>query len=506
MTKLRIWQGRMLPVILSLILGLLSTHILWAGEDELFQRGNDLLQDQNYDEALAAYEAFVQGNPGHRLLGAARWTMGNIHMMVREDYEKAAGHFQNVIAEHADTEWEIFASDRLGRCYEAQEKWDQAAKVYRPAIKKLSSYSGAAVTQARIGEMKRRLLSSYQNLQDRQSIIDMYEEMLAENPATPSAPEDQFQLAQAFLEDGNLQKAAENFALVVERYPASPYSQQVREEQADLLSSQLDYDWELFSTFQIAQGLRRTGQYDEALAQFDQISDAAPGIPMAHAATFQKHLVEYQKSGDAFALQDQLATGREEYPYGFGGAPVDQLSGILQGICQAQVTLESNPQDAGAYQQMGLGYYQTQAYQPGIGAYQKAITLDPETPLAHNMLGYCCIGAQQYEQAISAFHQLVEVAPDDPNSYDSLAEGYWEKGDTTLAIQHYQQSLAVDSTFTNPYFMLGNIYQEMGQREKALECYQRYLRLDPDGFQSQNARVRLEQLQAQPSEENPPEG
>ena len=330
---------------------------------------------------------------------------------------------------------------------------------------------------------------------DSQSIIGLYQEVLAENPASPSAPEDQFQLAQAYLDNDNLQEAAENFAQVVERYPASPYAQQVQGEQADFLASQLGYDWEPFSTFQAAQELRRAGQYDEALAQFDEVIDAVAKTSLAQAAIFQKHLVEYQKSGDASALRDEIATGRNEYPLGFGGVPVDQLSDVLREINQAQQALESNPEDAGAYQQMGLGYYRTQAYQCGIDAYRKAIAIAPDATLAHNMLGYCSMGAGKFEEAVSAFQQLVEVAPEDPNSYDSLTEGYYQLGDTTKAIQYYQQALAVDSTFSNSYYMLGTIYQERGRRDDAIAHLERYIQLDPGGFQAPNAQRQLDQLQ-----------
>jgi tetratricopeptide (TPR) repeat protein len=496
-----LWPRSGKTIALGLMVWLFLAPPIWADDTSMFHMGNDLLEEQNYPEALAAYKSFVEQNPEHRLVGAVTWTMANIHMTINEDYEKAAQLFQSVVAEHADTEWELFAYERLGRCYEELEQWEEAAQVYRPAIQKLSTYSGDALSPARIGQIKRRLLASYQNVEDHQSIIDMYQEMLLENPAAPSAAEDQFQLAQAYLNSDRPREAAENFLLVVERYSASPYAQRVHGEQADLLAFQLEYDWEPFSAFQSAQQLGQTGQYEESLSQFDQVIEANPDGPMAHAAAFQKHLVEYRKTGDAAALRRELSSGRGKYPYG-PGVPVAQLNDILRGICEAQTAAKANPEDGGAYQQMGLGYYQTQAYQCGIDAYKQAIAIDPETPLAYNMLGYCCIGARKYEEAVSAFHQLVEVAPDDPNSYDSLAEGYLEKGDTTLAIQHYQKSLAVDSTFTNPYYMLGTIYQRIGQGDKAMEHLQRYLELDPNGFQSQNARSQLEQLESPSSEEN----
>jgi len=482
-----------LPVLLLVFLCLGSS----SGAEEItdFQLGNRLLEEQRYDQAMTAYRSFVEQHPDHHLTTAARWNTANIYMAVREDYERAAELYRFIVDQHPDSEWSIFASQRLGRCHEAQEQWTQAAEAYQPAVHWISTAGEVAVTTAWTGELKRRLISSYRNAGRHESIIGLYEEMLAENPSASSAPEDQFHLAEAFLETGDLLDAAENFALLLERYPASPYAQRVQDEQAELLSSQLRYNWEPFSSFRSGQELGRTGRYDQAVVQFDAVIGTAPAA-MAQAATFQKHLLEYRRSGNAAALRSIIAAGRNRNHFGFGGVPVDRLGEVLRDICRAQETLRSSPEDAAAHQQMGIGYYRTQAYRCGMDAYRRAIAIEPQNALAHNMLGYCCISAGRFEEAVSAFHQLVEVAPQDPNSYDSLAEGYCQLGDTTRAIQYYQQALAIDSSFSNPYFMLGTIYRERGHRDEALAHLNRYLRLDPGGYQSQSARIQLEQLQS----------
>jgi len=489
--KIATWKT--LSTAMLVLLFLCPGSILWADEIANFERGNQLLEEQNYDEALTAYRSFVDQNPDHHLTAAARWNMANIYMTMKEDYEKAAPLFQTIIDQHPDSEWGIFASHRLGRCREAREEWALAAEAYQPTVRRLSAIDQAAVTAAWTGELKRRLIASYRNAGEHQRIIGLYEEVLSENPAAPSAPEDQFHLARAFLETDELEEASENFILVVERYPASPFARQVHQEHADLVSEQLGYRWEMFAAFQSGQELLRASQFDEAAARFDEVIEGAP-VAMADAAAFQKYLIEYQRTGNAVALRGRIATGRERYPFGFGGVPVDGLNDVLRDIIRTQETLDSNPGDAAAYQQLGIGYYRTRAYQFGMDAYREAITIDPQNPLAHNMLGYCCVGAGKLEEAVSAFHQLVEVAPEDPNSYDSLAEGYYELGDTTSAIQYYQQALAVDSTFSNSYFMLGTISQERDRRDEAIAYFEKYLELDPGGFQSQGARAQLEEL------------
>jgi len=470
-----------------------SVTVSRADETADFRMGNHHTAEENYKQALAAYESFVEQHPDHRLAGAALWNMASIAVTVQEDYEQAAELYQTLIDRYPDSEWAIFAAGRLGRCLEAREMWVQAAEAYQPAVRWFSAADREVVTADWAGELKRRLITSYRNAGRHEHIIGLYEEILAENPSAPSAPEDRFHLAEAFLETGDDLDAAENFALLLDHYPASPHARRVQDEQADLLDRELNYNWKPFSAFRAGQDLSRTGQHDQAMARFDAVIGSAPEA-MTRAAEFQKHLVEYHHSGDAAALRRAIATERGRDRYGFGGVPVEQLSEALRSICRAQDQLASNPEDAASYQQMGIGYFRTQAYQCGMDAYRRAIAIEPQNTLAHNMLGYCCISAGRFEEAVSAFHQLVEVAPDDPNSYDSLAEGYYQLGDTTRAMEYYQQALAVDSTFSNSYFMLGTIYREQGRRDEAIAHLERYLQLDPGGYQSAGARAQLEGL------------
>jgi len=495
--RIRSWR-RLGPVLLIPLI-LLSGAFSRADETADFQLGNRHTAAQEYDPALAAYESFAGQHPDHHLAGAALWNMASLLMTVDQDHERAAEVLQIIIGRYPDSEWAIFAAQRLGRCFESLEMWAQAAEAYQPAVRWFSTTDQTLVTSDWAGDLKRRLITSYRNAGEHERIIGLYEEILAENPAAPSAPEDQFHLAEAFLETKDHLDAAENFALVLERYPASSYARQVQDEQADLLDRQLNYNWQPFSSFRAGQDLSRAGQYDQAAARFDAVIEGAPEA-MARAAGFQKHLVEYRQSGDAAALRRAIATERSRDRYGFGGVPVDRLGEALRSICQAREQLESNSGDAAAYQQMGIGYYRTQAFQCGMDAYRQAIAIEPQNTLAHNMLGYCCISAGRFEEAVSAFHQLIEVAPEDPNSYDSLAEGYYQLGDTTRAIEYYRQALAIDSTFSNPYFMLGTIYGQLNRRDEAIAHLERYLQLDPGGYQSPGARAQLEGLR-RPEEE-----
>ena len=279
-------------VLSTLLLCLFGASILWATDTTLFDRGSDLLLEQRYSEALTSLENFLNENPEHRLIPAAMWTMANIHLVINKNYEQAAKLFQKIVLENPDTDWEYFGYDRLGNCFEEQENWEKAVKVYQTATKKMAASDVDTETQGRINGFRRRTLACYQQMNDYDSIITMYQGILAKNPAAPSAAEDQFQLAQAYLAVDNSKDAAKNFSQIVEQYPASNYAQQVQSEQADLLASELNYDWTLFSTFRSGMELSQTGQHEEALSNFDEVIQTKPNTPMATGAAIQKHLID----------------------------------------------------------------------------------------------------------------------------------------------------------------------------------------------------------------------
>jgi tetratricopeptide (TPR) repeat protein len=484
-------NGVMIAVGLSLILPICSVQ---ADDTEIFEHANELLQTQHYVEALGAYETFIHENPDHRLVPAAKWAMANIYFTIDEDYSGATLIYQNIISKHPDTGWEIFSYDRLGMCYEEQQKWQDAVRVYESALGRLVTESHSELAQEWNEVFKTRLLAAYRNMNDHENMIRIYEEALTNYPAGSSTPEDQFDLAQVYLEMNEAKQAASNFAMLVDRYPFSDPARRVQNEYADLLATELDYDWAPFSTFQAAVRSSQTGHYEEALKGFDQVLAKKRNTSMEHAARFQKELVAFRKSGDAEDLRDKLADTRGEYPYGFGGVRTEQFLDVLERIIQAQTTVSSNPEDIGTYGAMAFAYYQLQAYYPGIETYKKAISIAPDNTGLYNMLGYCYLGVEAYDDAITAFQQLIEISPEDPNSYDSMAEAYYVKGDTAMAIQFYQQSLSVDSGFTNPYYMLGEIHNGLGQTEEARNCLERYLELDPEGFRAQAAQGLLNQI------------
>lgn len=481
--------------LIGLVTGVLLLPVCLMGADaqEIFDQASELLQTQRYRDAIKAYEFFIYEYPDHHLIPAAKWAMANIYFTIDTDYTKAALIYQNIINKHPDTGWEIFSIDRLGMCYEEEEKWADAADLYERGLQRLNAESHVSLAQDWRGVFKTRLLAAYRNMGDTESMIRIFEESLASDPAAPSAPQDQFDLGMVYLEMNESKKAAENFAMVVDRYPFSQPARRVQNEYAELMTTELAYDWASFNTFQSSVRLSQTGHFEEARQGFDEVIASKQGTAMEHAARFQKELLAFRQNGDAASLREKLSVPGE-YPYGFGGVDIARFLQLLDGIVEAKAAISENPEDVGAYSGMAFTFYQLQAFRPAIEAYGEAIGIAPNNTVLHNMLGYCYIGIEAFDDAIEAFQQLIEISPEDPNSYDSMAEAYYVMGDTAMAVDYYQQSLSIDSSFTNPYYMLGEIHNGIGEYGEARNYLERYLDLDPEGFRAEAAQDLLREM------------
>ncbi|MBE0432206.1 tetratricopeptide repeat protein [candidate division WOR-3 bacterium] len=483
---------RSLAVILLLCVAWIS--VAPADNIDHFERANELLEAGNYPAAITTYETFIKENPDSDLVPAAKWAIANIHFVVEKDYRKAALLYQNIIGKHTDTGWEILSYERLGACYEQEQRWIDAARLYESAIERLAAPSHAEAAADWYDGFKERLLSCYRMLNDLPGMVRVYDESLEKSPLVSSAPGDLFGLAEVFLEMNDPATAASHFAAVVDRYPFSAHARRVRDEHGKLLAAQVSYDWVPFATFQTCLTLSESGRYEEASVGFDTVIARKEGTGMEHAARFQKELIRFRQTGDAASFRDRLMKSREEHPYGFGGVSEDELYDILETVIKAQETAASNPGEFTPYARMAYAYYQIRAYSPAIENYERAIEFAPNNSDLYVMLGYCYMGVGAYDDAIRVFGKSIETAPWDPNSYDSMAEAYYTRGDTAMAVEFYEKSLSVDPTFVNPYYVLGEINMHAGHKDKAVHYLSRYLELAPEGSRAGEARALLDGL------------
>ncbi len=95
---------------------------------ELFVRGNQHLDDEQWKRAISSYEAALEQNSDrwkiHHNLGVAH-TANN-------DFEEAIGAFENALTRGGDADPDLYYN--LGNAYQRRGLYDQALKAYRTSL------------------------------------------------------------------------------------------------------------------------------------------------------------------------------------------------------------------------------------------------------------------------------------------------------------------------------------------------------------------------------------
>ncbi len=147
---------------------------------------------------------------------------------------------------------------------------------------------------------------------------------------------------------------------------------------------------------------------------------------------------------------------------------------------------QHRPEDAaGLARQLGKAFYElssrffwpesaleTVPSELGLQAAQHAVYLNPENGGAWFNLGVGLDYLGQEEASVSAYERAIEIEPR-PRYYNNLGDVYDALGRSDEAITAYEKAIELDPTYAWPYHNLGQLYAERGNYETALDFYQR---------------------------------
>lgn len=147
------------------------------------------------------------------------------------------------------------------------------------------------------------------------------------------------------------------------------------------------------------------------------------------------------------------------------GSPVD----YQQRIAELEKIVASNPNDRGAWVQLGNDYFDTSQPQKSVAAYQKALDLAPNDPANANILT---------DQGIMF-----------------RAMGMYDR-----AIANFEKARSLDPKHTQSVYNLGIVYAtDLKQADKALKAFNEYLLLDSTSPQAQQVRQMIEEMKRMPA-------
>jgi tetratricopeptide (TPR) repeat protein len=155
---------------------------------------------------------------------------------------------------------------------------------------------------------------------------------------------------------------------------------------------------------------------------------------------------------------------------------------LLQQYNDAKAKLKTNPEDFGAYFDIGFVKNEFKDYEGAVEAYQNSVKYNSNSIIAYNNMADCYTKLGKYPEAEESYMNSLRVAANYTPTFYSLVDLYQNYyTEKKMMIEPVlQDGLKVTPDDQNLLSMLAGYYRDTKQNEKAIGIYEKILQLRPD--------------------------
>ena len=155
---------------------------------------------------------------------------------------------------------------------------------------------------------------------------------------------------------------------------------------------------------------------------------------------------------------------------------------FLQEYRDAKAKLKQDPEDFGAYFEIGFVKAEFNDYPGAIEAYKKSYELNPNSMIALNNLGDVYAKMKNYSKSEEMYQESIAKFPDYTQSYYALIDLYQnympeKKAEIEKVLLKGLAGLPTDQNLLS---LLAGYYRETKQIDKAIAVYEKILELRPN--------------------------
>ena len=158
---------------------------------------------------------------------------------------------------------------------------------------------------------------------------------------------------------------------------------------------------------------------------------------------------------------------------------------------QALKLVQTNPNDANNYVDLGWRMFQMGKYNDALAQYKKATELDANNYKAYLNLGLAYKQEGKNDLAITAFLKAVDLAPKSTDPHYYLGAVYNTEGKYADALKELTLAVQQSPGSVDIIYALGQTYEKMGNIAEAKNQYATALQFDPKNTVANDALKRL---------------
>ena len=197
-------------------------------------------------------------------------------------------------------------------------------------------------------------------------------------------------------------------------------------------------------------------------------------------------LLECYQAGqyeDAEKLSLSITQEFPKHPFAWKvlGAALKQIGKINESIVATQKSVQLDPQDAGAHNNLGFLLQQAQGrLKEAEKSYRKAIELKPDNAKAHYNFGIMLQELGRLDEAEASYTQAITIKPDYAKAHNNLGVMLQELGRLDEAEVSLRQAIALKPDLAEAHSNLGNTLKELGRLDEAETSYKKTIEIDPN--------------------------
>jgi tetratricopeptide (TPR) repeat protein len=142
-----------------------------------------------------------------------------------------------------------------------------------------------------------------------------------------------------------------------------------------------------------------------------------------------------------------------------------EAAGNIPGAIEKyKAILETAPRLGSAYNNLGLLYFRTGAYDQAVDVLERGLKVDPQMATASALLGICLFEMARYADARPRLEAALRLNPKDNDAEKLLANDLVKLGDLESAAAHLRKLSQRNPQDQETWYLLGEVYMQLSQQ------------------------------------------
>ena len=225
----------------------------------------------------------------------------------------------------------------------------------------------------------------------------------------------------------------------------------------------------------------RLQHYHEAELQLRQVLQADPQNAALHFA-LGAMLRQQSEWDDAFDEVTQATRRMPELPENHSAFAYIfyRLDDGPNSIAEARTALSMDPQNAEAYQYLGLGLYSNGQYRAAVHAFIESLAREGDNPDTYYDMGIALHADGNLPASVMAYSKAIHLRPEFWEAHSNLALVFHEQGKLAEAVAEYREAKRIAPDEASVRNNLGNTYCDLGEYDAAITELRELYREHPE--------------------------